>query len=164
MEIEEEMGRVWAIDIETMGLMSTKNPLPAITCVCLYNGITEHSLLFYNPLMNKDQEAPLIKQNKELLFSILDSASLIVGFNVILFDLEYIKFFFGASQKQLSQWIQKTIDPFLVIKCVLHQTCSLNQLLAMNGMPIKSGSGLQAVLWAKEVYGNRLEWLFFCLA
>ena len=99
----------------------------------------------------QDEETNLIKQIKELFFSILDSGSVIIGFNVILFDLDYIKLFFGASQKQLSQWIQKTIDPFLVIKCVLNQTCPLNQLQAMNGMPTKTGSGLQAVHWAKEV-------------
>ena len=98
----------------------------------------------------QDEETSLIKQNKpeELFYSILDSGSVIIG---ILFDLEYIKRFLGASQKLLSQWIQKTIDPFLVIKCVLNQTCPLNQLQAMNGMPTKTGSGLQAVHWAKEV-------------
>ena len=122
MEADEEMRKVWAIDIKTMWLMSTKSPLPALFCVCLYNGIMEHSLLFYKPRSSsyqspplsyngknypkgmmdqesmQDEETNLIKQIKELFFSILDSGSVIIGFNVILFDLDYIKLFLGRHR------------------------------------------------------------------
>jgi hypothetical protein len=132
-----------AIDIETMGLMRT--PLPPITCACLYDGETEYALSFYG-VSASDAEI-----NKSRLLELLDEADFIVGYNAILFDLEYIRRFWGLPEAQLVAWVQKTIDPYVFMKSALHYTCSLNALLAFNQMPSKSASGLRAILWAKEV-------------
>ena len=141
--------RMLAIDIETLGFLSQK-PLPPITCVCLYDGVTEHTLLFYN--LSTTSSSLEFECNRAKLIDLLDQAELLVGFNAVYFDLEYIKCFFGLPQTQLSAWIQKTIDPFMCMKLLLDKTCSLKCLLAMNHLPSKSGSGLQAVVWAKQVF------------
>jgi len=135
-----------ALDIETLGLLNEK-PLPAITCVCLYDGTQHYALEFYGTHVSQETKM----ENKDTLIRLLDSAKCIVGFNVVLFDLEYIKCFFEISQSKLTSWIEKTVDPFLCMKYVLGTTCTLQQLLLMNHLPSKSGSGTEAIHWAKEV-------------
>jgi len=140
-----------AIDIETLGLPSQK-PLPPITCICLYDGEKEHTFLFYSSGKEAfHQEEDDFKPKKAKVIELLDSAECIVGFNAVCFDLEYIKLYFGLPQAQLAAWIKKTLDPFMSMKHLLGKTCSLKSILAMNGLPSKSGSGLEAIQWAKEV-------------
>ena len=143
-----------AVDIETLGLLFQK-PLPSITCVCLYDGAEEHALLFYGV------PKAVFEANKETLLRLLDDAECIVGFNAILFDLEYIRRFFKLSKLHLAIWVQKTVDPFHFMKQELLMTCKLQGLLAMNGLPCKSGSGLQAIIWAKQ--GSTQELLEYCM-
>ncbi len=133
-----------AIDIETLGRL-TDRPLPAITCVCLFDGQAEHTLLFHGV------DEARFQANRQDLLTLLDTCDAIAGFNAVLFDLEYIKRFFDLPQAQLGAWIRKTLDPFLCMKLLLGKTCSLKALLAMNGLPSKSGSGLEAIVWAREV-------------
>ena len=134
-----------ALDIETEGLMHQR-PLPSITCVCLYDGSKEYRLVFY-------KVAPAVfDENKKSLLALLDASDRLIGFNAVLFDLEYIRRFFDVPQTQLSAWVEKTIDPFMCMKLHLGMTCTLKAMLALNGLPSKSASGLQAIRWAKEVY------------
>ena len=133
-----------ALDIETEGLMY-KIPLPPITCVCLYDGTNEHSFVFCHV------SSALFLENKEKLLALLDASDSLVGFNAVLFDLEYMKRFFDLPHTQVDAWVHKTIDPFMCMKLQLGKTCTLKAMLAMNGLPSKSGSGLQAIRWAKEV-------------
>ena len=133
-----------AIDIETEGLMH-QIPLPSITCVCLYDGSNEYSFVFYKV------SPTLFDENKNRLLALLDASDTLVGFNAVLFDLEYIRRFFDLPQSQLSAWVLKTVDPFMCMKLHLGKTCTLKSMLALNGLPSKSASGLQAIRWAKEV-------------
>ena len=138
----------WAIDIETLGHLpkfeGKGKKIPPITCACLYNGITEHALNFYHVTDT------IMETNKATLIHVLDNAQVIIGFNAILFDLEYIKRFFSISSAQLTHWILKTVDPYIFMKTQLGMTCSLGALLAMNQLPSKSASGLKAIIWAKQ--------------
>ena len=104
-----------AIDIETLGLLTDKGPLPPISCVCLYDVHAEHTLVFFKVSVDQTE------QNKQRLLGLLDAAESLVGFNAVLFDLEYIKRFFGLPQAQLSAWIKKTIDPFMAMKWLLQR-------------------------------------------
>ena len=133
-----------ALDIETLGLLD-KTPLPDITCACLFDGAVESMLLFYNV-------SPEIRElNIKKLIELLDSADRLIGFNAVLFDLEFIKQSFGISEEKMSQWVRKTIDPFMFLKFVMNTTCKLATLLSLNNLASKTGSGIQAINLAMEV-------------
>jgi hypothetical protein len=137
----------WAFDIETMGQLphpSSRHALPAITCACLYNGSEEHALSFH------DVSQATFDAHRTILLDVLDTARLLIGFNAVRFDLVYIQRFFQLPTEQLQRWIAKTLDPYVFMKEQLHMTCSLGTLLAMNHLPSKSASGLQAIVWAKQ--------------
>jgi hypothetical protein len=153
-----EKDKCWAFDIETLGKLpfvisstsftgskTTKTAIiPSITCACLYNGTIEHSLCFYGVPQT------IIDSNLVLLLEILDTAQVLIGFNAIHFDLEYIQRFFKLPITKLNHWISKTVDPYLFMKTKLGITCSLSTILAMNHLPSKSASGLKAIIWAKQ--------------
>ena len=132
-----------AFDIETLGKLS-ETPLPAITCVCLYDGNQEDRLRFWKV----SQET--FMENKKKLLEWLDGASGLAGFNAVDFDLEYIRQFFGIDEKQMRGWILKCRDPFMVCRHVLKNTCGLNHLLQINGLASKTGSGSNAIQLALD--------------
>ena len=133
-----------AFDIETLGLLHTK-PLPPITCVCLCasNG-SETRLRFW-----KVSPADFTK-NKESLFAQLDAAERIAGFNAVHFDLEYIRVFFQVEAERVCRWILKCVDPYMVCKYILKNTCGLNRLLELNHLGSKTGSGEDAIELAMQ--------------
>ena len=143
--------KMLAFDIETMGFLNTK-PLPPITCVCLYAPGIEHKLRFFKV---SDEE---FASNKKKLFELLDAAPCLAGFNAVYFDLEYIRVFFDVD---VSAWVLKCIDPFMVAKHILKSTCGLNFLLELNGLGAKTGSGGDAVALAEEERWPEL--LDYCL-
>ena len=53
------------------------------------------------------------------------------------------------------------VDPFEACKLALGRTFSLNKLLIANGLPVKTGSGLEAVKMAKE--GRWVELAEYCM-
>lgn len=135
-----------ALDIETMGLLGRgATVLPEITCACLFDGINEYKLLFYGI------EGASRKKNIETLLTLLDTADQLIGFNAVLFDLEFIKQAFEVSEKRMSTWVRKTLDPFMFMKYALQQTSSLAFLLESNKLPSKIGSGTHAITLASEV-------------
>lgn len=161
----------WAFDIETEGCLppnskpnhkhSSSAPapsnilIPPITCVCLYDGTTEHALNFYKV---SDE---LHAGNLAILLHVLDTAKVLVGFNAVNFDLEYIRRFFAIDDERHALWVAKTVDPYLFIKNELGFTCGLSTLLAMNRLPSKSASGLIAIVWAKQ---GHMDWVIeYCM-
>ena len=60
------------VDIETMGLMHHK-PFPAMTCACLYDGVTQYQILFTGV------SAVQHKANAAQLVALLDSAERLAG-------------------------------------------------------------------------------------
>ena len=133
-----------ALDIETLGLLD-KKPLPAITCACLFDGTNEYMFQFYKASSHVQME------NRERLVALLDAADRLIGYNLVLFDLEFIKQAFQISDNKMSSWVRKSIDPFMYLKFVAKQTASLSSLLELNGLSSKTGSGMQAISWALEV-------------
>lgn len=145
---------VWALDIETLGLLEQK-PLPEITCVCLFDGNQEIKLQLYGV------SPATRKENVSHLLQLLDSADQLVGFNAVLFDLEFIKQSFGISDDNMGRWVRKTIDVYMYLRYALTSTTGLSQLLASNQLPSKTGSGKQAISMALE--GKFEDLLDYCL-
>ena len=145
-----------AFDIETLGMLKTV-PLPPITCVCLYDaekGIS-HKLRFYKV---SDTE---FEQNRQIMLECLDAADRLAGYNAVHFDIPYIALFFQLPAEQVTAWILKCADPFMVAKYILKNTCGLNHLLALNGLGSKTGSGGDAITLALQ--GDWDSLLSYCL-
>jgi hypothetical protein len=141
------------LDIETLGLLD-KKPLPAITCACLFDGTNEYMFQFHQAPVHIQTE------NRERLVALLDAADRLIGYNLVLFDLEFIKQTFQISDDKMSAWVRKSIDPFMYLKFVVKQTTTLSSLLELNGLASKTGSGMQAISWALEVKRMLLEPIF----
>jgi len=101
------------------------------------------------------------KANASVVFAELDKADYIIGYNVVLFDLEYIKLTFGVSEEQMTRWVKKSIDPFMCAKYILKSTCKLNDMLALNNLTSKTGSGSDAIILAQE--GKWQELMDYCI-
>lgn len=56
----------------------------------------------------------------------------------------------------------KLFDYFEVCKIYFGSSCSLNRLLEINGEEVKTSSGMQAVIWAKEEKWDEL--IDYCMA
>lgn len=138
------------LDIETMGLLHMR-PLPPITCVCMYDATNKKE---YKLRMPNDAHATLIG-------NMLRDARFIVGYNAVLFDLEYLRRSLQAPQSDYDAWVRKCVDPFMAMRCALGRTCKLQVMLQWNNLGSKSGSGSNAVQLARD--GHWTELLDYCM-
>jgi hypothetical protein len=145
-----------AIDIETLGKLD-ETPLPPITCICIYNSLTQqkHSLRFWK--LSPEE----VSRNLKIVIDELDNAKFIAGFNVVLFDLEFIRLTFQIPNAQMTSWVLKCIDPFMCCKYILKITCPLKAMLANNKLSSKTGCGADAITLAKEEKWEEL--LDYCM-
>ena len=143
------------LDIETLGLLFM-TPLPPITCVCLYDEDTKRQ---YRLRMHR---TPEYHANAALIRSLLRGARHIVGYNAVLFDLEYLRRSLHVPSEEHEAWVKKCVDPFLAMKCALQRTCKLQVLLQWNNLGSKTGTGGDAVQLAKD--GRWDELLDYCMA
>jgi len=147
-----------AIDIETMERLHV-SPLPPITCICMYDAKRDqkYKLRFWK-ISEQERE-----DNKMLVLTMLDQASCIIGYNVVFFDLEFIKRTFPdcVDNKRMSSWVVKAVDPFMLLKFIFKNTCKLDVLLTLNHLSSKSGSGSNAIVLAQEERWQEL--LDYCM-
>lgn len=144
------------MDIETLGLLH-HNPLPPVTCACLYDGRTdERVMLLFHGVTPEEHAA-----NAATLLRRLDEAPVLAGYNAVYFDLVYVQRHFGATKEQLHAWVSKCVDPFMCLKHIVGRTCKLNVLLGLNGLGSKTGSGGNAIELAKR--GLTQQLLDYCL-
>ena len=87
---------------------------------------------------------------REEFLAILDAAPRLCAFNGIRFDIPYIIKDWGLDPARAHDWVRKTVDVFEASKLGLQQTFKLAQLLAVNNMESKTGSGAEAVILARE--------------
>ena len=73
----------------------------------------------------------------------LDGAPALCCFNGVKFDIPFIASRFAVPPERVHGWMLKLFDMFEVCRLVYGSSCSLNALLAANGMESKSSSGLQ---------------------
>ena len=143
------MGQVVAFDIETLGLLDAV-PLPEITCVCLYDGIQDIMLQL------SGVDPTLREQNVQRLIAVMDAARLLVGFNAIYFDLEFIRQSLCIDAARMLRWQLKCLDPYACLRLVLGTGCKLQHLLTLNDMGAKTGSGEDAIMLAQTGQWDQL--------
>lgn len=140
--------RTVALDIETTGL---RRSLDAITVVCLYGHLGpggEPSALTFNLLAGHSWN------KAQALADALDAAPRIACFNGTRFDIPFLQEGLGLCPARVSAWVLKMFDVFDIASTALGATFRLDVVLALNGMQTKTGSGLQAIEWAK----NPADW------
>ena len=130
-----------AFDIETTGLDPSRH---RITCACLHSHGLSKTFLFKGEV-----EADDIKLQDEFLAH-LDAAPRLCAFNGVRFDIPFICKAWNIPAERAGGWVRKTLDVFEASKLALGKTFSLDRLLEANGLEGKSGSGLQAIEYARE--------------
>ena len=129
-----------AFDIETLGFdPKTKR----ITAAAVYDGNGLSKIFVFK---GEEGDAAL----RDEFLAILDSAPRLCAFNGVRFDIPYIIKHWGLDPARAHDWVRKTVDVFEASKLGLQQTFKLSQLLSVNDMESKSGSGAEAVLLAEE--------------
>ena len=156
-----------AFDIETTGLLH-ETPLPEITCVCFHCEIVspdEHeededsriqSLVPPPPFESNvslrlmglapDERAANVRRIGQLL----DDAGVILGFNAVLFDLEFVRRALGIDDARAQRWVLKCVDPYMYARLIWGSGCGMNYMLALNGLEGKTGDGKHAIEMARD--------------
>lgn len=95
----------------------------------------------------------------EALFAAFDGASLIVAYNGVSFDMPVMRKYYTSGERYMRH-LQKLHDPFDRIRSNTGLWVGLDAVLSRNGLPTKTGSGVDAVhLWAE---GRRDELARYC--
>lgn len=131
-----------AFDIETMGF----NPLKErITAAAVYDGNGLSKVFVF-----KDEDADEDARLRDEFISILDNAPRLCAFNGVRFDIPYIIKHWRLDPARAHAWVLKTVDIFEACKLGLRQTFKLAQLLSVNSLESKTGSGAEAVGLARD--------------
>ena len=131
-----------AFDIETMGF----NPLKErITAAAVYDGNGLSKVFVF-----KGEDGETDARLRDEFISILDAAPRLCAFNGVRFDIPYIIKHWRLDQSKAHAWVLKTVDLFEACKLGLRQTFKLAQLLSVNNMESKTGSGAEAVHLARD--------------
>lgn len=133
-----------SLDIETTGL----DPQCQVTCVCVWDGVRGEAWFFRDP----DE----FDNSRIEILQVLDSARFIMAYNGASFDLPHLARWLGV--KDIGPWMAKLIDPHYAAYHLLPRgsTMPLRSALLLNGKEPKSGSGLEAIRWAKEGQWEKL--------
>lgn len=95
----------------------------------------------------------------EALFVAFDQASLIVAYNGLGFDMPVMRKYYRSSERYMRH-LQKLHDPFDRIRSNTGLWIGLDAVLLRNGLPTKTGNGVDAVrLWEE---GRRDELARYC--
>ena len=137
-----------AFDLETMGLDPRVH---MVTAACLYNGLGFSKSYIFK---NEDEEED--KKLAEEFMVYLDNAPTLCAFNGVKFDIPFMAKSWNVPLERVTNWLLKTIDIFQICKLGINQTFSLNKLLTANNLESKSGSGLQAIQYAKDKEWDKL--------
>jgi hypothetical protein len=142
-----------AFDIETMGL----NPLKErITAAAVYSGDGLCKVFVF-----KDEDRDADMALREEFIAILDAAPRLCAFNGVRFDIPYIIRSWGLDASKAHAWVRKTVDVFEASKLGLRQTFKLSQLLSVNSLESKTGTGAEAVELARNKEWDKLA--AYCL-
>lgn len=148
LDLHPSLRSMVAFDIETEGL----NPLKQrITAAAVFDG---NGLCKVFVFKDEDKEGDLAL--REEFLSILDAAPRLCAFNGIRFDIPYIIKNWNLDPARAHGWVVKTVDVFEACKLGLQQTFKLSNLLAVNNMESKTGTGAEAVILAREGQWEKL--------
>lgn len=124
-----------AFDIETTGLKSSD----IITAACLYD--PERDIEYTYIFALGDDPSDFIKQ--------MDNADQLCAFNGARFDIPFMQREWQIPQAKIQEWRLKLFDIYEMSIQVFKKGFSLNQLLMRNGIPVKTGSGKDAIVLAQ---------------
>lgn len=97
------------------------------------------------------------------LLKLFDVADCIVAYNGLDFDFHLLRKHYGNSKTARRRWMEhraKCHDPFARLRATTDLWFKLDVLLVANGIPAKTGTGLEAIkLWEQ---GRREELLAYC--
>ena len=141
--------RAVAIDIETTGL----EPDCRLTCVCAYDGHTGSTWVFPPDLLPEQ-----FLSNRYQILQCLAGASHILAYNGAYFDLPVLARCLDAP---IGPWMDKLVDPLYAARALWHAGQRLDDFLALNGMPLKTGTGAHAVELARD--GRWVELGEYCM-
>jgi hypothetical protein len=153
---EERRPRILVFDVETNAIEGHVHVTVAVArwmdspsssegCTCIVPTAQEDAELH-------EQFAPL-----------LDAADAIVAFNGRAFDLRVLlRAHFLDERERVESWARKLIDPFEVMRTTTGSWVKLDEVLEANGLPCKTGSGLDAIRWWAE--GERDKVARYCEA
>jgi hypothetical protein len=148
LDLHPSLRSMVAFDIETKGLNPHED---RITAAAVYDGNGLCKVYVFKD-ENKEEDLAL----REEFLGILDAAPRLCAFNGIRFDIPYIIKNWKLDPARAHDWVQKTVDVFEASKLGLQQTFKLSQLLAVNDMESKTGTGAEAVVLAREGQWEKL--------
>lgn len=136
-----------AFDIETTGLDFSKN---VVTVVCTQDFHTgeRRAYEFGRVRACEPQNEGLLRDE---LIQAFDAAAALCAFNGVRFDIPFLQAALKLSQETTAAWLIKTTDILEAARLGLFgpaHTFGLNLLCQHNQVPVKSGSGLQAIQFA----------------
>ena len=160
--MDPSMTTMLAFDIETLGLnplVNHDNPLaPPVTAVSLYSTCPtkQKTFIFKSSTADPTADEAREEEMREEIFTMLDEAPRLCAFNGIRFDIPYMKAAWNIPDERVEAWVLKTFDVFEACKIAINRTFPLKNLLAVNGMESKSGTGLAAINLAKTFQWDAL--------
>lgn len=135
-----------AFDIETFGLDPRKNKISVICTECIFTGEKKRFEFARFAVEDGGEPTAIIQE----LISTLDAATSLSAFNGIRFDLPFMQTALGINEETVRNWVLKTTDILECCRLVHKHTFKLDLLCQVNGMPMKSGTGLFAITLARE--------------
>ena len=137
-----------AFDLETTGLDPKKH---AITCACVCDPERNFERAFMFHLGDDPDE----------FMQLLDDADRLCAFNGAQFDIPFIEHAFQVDTKRVAAWRMKLHDVYEACRLALGITFPLQDMLELNGITGKTGSGAEAVKLAEQ--GSWDELKAYCL-
>lgn len=132
-----------AFDLETTGPSISHD---RIMCAAVYDPDAGIEKYFIFALGDSPEEFMLL----------LDQADRLCSFNGVRFDIPLIERWFCPGAERVGAWRLKLHDVYEACFLALGTTFSLESLLETNGVPGKTGSGLQAIQLAMDEEWEKL--------
>lgn len=135
-----------SFDIETMGLKPEHHAITVAAICDMDSGL--------RTCFNFLTDGP---DTPEKFMVCLDEATSLCAFNGAKFDIPFIVQRFSVEPERYEKWILKLFDYYQIAKLVFGSSCGLPNTLKTNNFSPKSGSGLQAIQWAREKNWGKLK-------
>ena len=138
-----------AFDIETTGL-DPSNSVVTVVCTEDFRTGERRAYEFGRVRAGEPQNEARLREE---LIGAFDAAEALCAFNGVRFDIPFLHAALRLAPETTAAWLLKTTDILEAARLGLFgpaHTFGLNLLCQHNQVPVKSGSGLQAIKFAQE--------------